>query len=429
MITVIQPPTSPTTKDTEELEKLLQEPDYSLPIDSLIQVSTHETKWIEDSIDPLSKIIADGRTAEEREILEKSKKITLTLEERDKELSEIRKDFPEAQKITSISDMYTNVQEIHSKSPKTGLQNELNASQQLGNTSERGLTLIDLSGNPKNNGERENVNLALNKATPKTLPVPMVSSQTLNTGTGHQNEPPPSKIPPEMFPTPPIPPGPPPTFAEAFVASQHGHRLIEALPYFSEELLPLTLSGQQGRLMGIGLEQNSETAFAEFALGDVQLTLNLNNELVPLEGEAYIMLRYPRDDHRPWNALVSSRPAAPSARNSPNPAIGSFSDNPNPDPIPNRSDQISVNPATSTINDLPSQPFKPTPDVEPGAPDTAPALFLQKTPLAASSDNEDQEHILTVTSSERDRLVAPVLSRSPASSLTVPSSPVLTPAS
>ena len=87
VITVIQPPLSPTTKDTEELEKLLQEPDYSLPIDSLIQVSTHETKWIEDSIDPLSKIIADGRTAEEREILEKSKKITLTLEERDKELS------------------------------------------------------------------------------------------------------------------------------------------------------------------------------------------------------------------------------------------------------------------------------------------------------------------------------------------------------
>ena len=39
--------------------------------------------------------------------------------------------------------------------------------------------------------------------------------------------------------------------------------------------------------MGIGLEQNSETAFAEFALGNVQLTLNPDNEPVPLEGKAY----------------------------------------------------------------------------------------------------------------------------------------------
>jgi len=87
VITVIQPPTSPTTKDTEELEKLLQEFNYKLPTDSSIQISNYETKWLEDSIDPLSKIIADGRTAEEREILEKLKKITLTLEERDKGLS------------------------------------------------------------------------------------------------------------------------------------------------------------------------------------------------------------------------------------------------------------------------------------------------------------------------------------------------------
>ena len=163
-----------------------------------------------------------------------------------------------------------------------------NALQQLENSSERELTLIDLSGSSKSLGKTENVNFELDIAIPKNVPVSMALSQILNTSKGQENKPSPSKKTPEMFPTPPNPPGPSSIFVEAFVTSQHDHRLIEALPYFSDELIPLTLSEQQGRLMGIGLEQNSETAFAEF----VQLTLNPENDPVPLEEKAYIRLWY-----------------------------------------------------------------------------------------------------------------------------------------
>ena len=127
--------------------------------------------------------------------------------------------------------MYTNVQEIHSKSPKTGPQDKLNTSQQPGNSSERELILINLSGNSKSLGETENVNIEPNIATPKNVPVSMALFQIINTGKVQENKPSPSKKTPEMFPTSPNPPEPPPTFAEAFVASQHGHRLIEALPF------------------------------------------------------------------------------------------------------------------------------------------------------------------------------------------------------
>jgi len=120
------------------------------------------------------------------------------------------------------------------------------------------------------------------------------------------------------------------------------------------------------------------------------------------------MLWYPRDNHRPWDALVSYRSAVPSARNSSHLFIRSSSNDLNSDC--NQFDQISVNSAASPNNNFPLQPFQPTSDNEPGAPSTAPALSPQRTPPAVFADNEDHQHISIATLNERDRLVAPVLS-------------------
>jgi len=157
-ITVIQPPTSPASRDTEELERLLQEPDYNLPIDSLIQVSTHETKWIEDLIDPLTKIVTKGRTDEEKEILEKSEIIHMQPEEYAARKSRISAEFPEVKwsqqsghESSEVIKTYKTPRKIASDSHKTGLQVEADTLQQQGNPPDRRLTLIDLTGNCKGN--------------------------------------------------------------------------------------------------------------------------------------------------------------------------------------------------------------------------------------------------------------------------------------
>ena len=428
-ITVVRPPASLSVKDTEELEKLLEEPGYRLPEDSAIQVSSYETQWLEDLIDPLSKIVTNGRATEEKEILGKFDSKTLQPDEAAEEISSVSKkisrvldeETSEACWVADIKRGSSGKVKVYSNTQKTRSQNEISMPQQQYDSPERGSTVIDLTGNSRNIGKTESVSLELNGSTSENLLDLMIPIQAIKANTGPQNKPSPPKNFPEMLSSSTDSPGPP-TFAEAFVANQHGHRLIEALPYFSDELMPLTLSGQQGRLMGIGLEQNSQHAFAEFALANVQLSLRLDNELIPLEGEAYIMLRYPRDDRRPWNALFSCRSASPSTRNSPNPSIDLSSDGSCYDPESTRSDQFSANSDASTKGELPSRPFIPTTNDEPGAPRPGTALVqsLQKPLPSALSDNESQ--CVPTKSNERDRLVVPVLS----CSLSPPSSPIAT---
>ncbi len=286
-----------TTRDTEELTSFLQEPDYELPVDSSIQVSTYETKWLEDLIDPLSKIVTNGRTAEEKEILEKSTVIYMDAKEMAEEKSRILTEFPKVQwnkepkqKNPEKVKVYTTPLETSSVCHKTESQDKLDTPQQQELPPNRRWTQVHLIGNSRNMSKTESVILELDKSISEKVLDPMTPLQAINMNTGPQNESSLPKSSPDMQSALPNPPGPP-IFSEAFVASQHGYRVIEALPYFPDELVPLTLSGQQERLMGIGLEQDSDTAFAEFALADVQLILNLDNELLSFEGEAYIMLQ------------------------------------------------------------------------------------------------------------------------------------------
>jgi len=85
-----------TLKEINELKLNLQDPNHGLPKDSLIKVSTYDTKWLEDKIDPLSKILAKGTTVEEQEILEKSESIPFQSEEFSEMEARILAEFPEA---------------------------------------------------------------------------------------------------------------------------------------------------------------------------------------------------------------------------------------------------------------------------------------------------------------------------------------------
>src|SRR6266540_6319233 len=80
-------------KEIDELKLNLQDSNYGLPKDSLI---TYDTKWLENKIDPLSKIVAKGITAEEKEILEKSELIPFQSEEFSKIEARILTEFSEA---------------------------------------------------------------------------------------------------------------------------------------------------------------------------------------------------------------------------------------------------------------------------------------------------------------------------------------------
>ncbi len=86
-------------KEIDELKLNLQDSNYGLPKDSLIKLSTYDTKWLENKIDPLSKIVAKGITAEEKEILEKSELIPFQSEEFSKIEARILTEFSEARWI------------------------------------------------------------------------------------------------------------------------------------------------------------------------------------------------------------------------------------------------------------------------------------------------------------------------------------------
>ena len=266
-ITVVRPPTNLSVKDTEELEKLLEKLGYRLPEDSAIQISSYETQWLEDLIDPLSKIVTNGRTTEEKEILGKFDSKTLQSDEAAEEISSVSK------KISRVLDgktseacwvadirrsssgevkVYSNSQRTGSSPQKTRPQNEISMPQQQYDSPERGSTVIDLTGNSRNIGKTESVSLELNRSTSENLLDLMIPIQAIKANTGPQNKPSPLKNFPEMLSFSTDLPGPP-TFAEAFVANQHGHRLIEALLYFSDELMPVRGVGP-GNQVDIKLE-------------------------------------------------------------------------------------------------------------------------------------------------------------------------------
>ena len=123
------------------------------------------------------------------------------------------------------------------------------------------------------------------------------------------------------------------------------------------------------------------------------------------------MLQYPLEDRRPWDALFFCCAYLPSAPNSPNSSINHGSEL---DPGLNQSDHASAISGASTNFGLPSQLFNPSPNNEPGALNLAPAQLPLRTPPAVSSSNEDRRTDSNVNSNERNRLVAPVLSRSSA---------------
>ena len=70
-----------------------------MPKNSLIKVSTYDTKWLEDRIDPLSKIVTDGKTAEERKILENFELLPSTSKEMSEIEARIMAEFPEEDRV------------------------------------------------------------------------------------------------------------------------------------------------------------------------------------------------------------------------------------------------------------------------------------------------------------------------------------------
>ncbi len=174
----------------------------------------------------------------------------------------------------------------------------------------------------------------------------------------------------------------PPTVAEAYVASQHGQHLLDALPAFSEELVPLLLSTSQARLMGIGLEQESSNAFAEIVARDAQLSLTVNNEDLLLEGDVYLILWYPRADLRPWNALISSHSTAPTMHSS---VSSTWISSPDRARFGNSDHAPAISAASNT-----NVPFLGHPLLrEPGALEEAPAL-THTTLLSTLHSNETE---------------------------------------
>ena len=386
-ITIIQPPADATLKELNELEQCLEDPDHDLPKDSLIKLSTYDTKWLEDQIDPLSKIVADGKLAEGKEILEKSEQTSLQQEEVSEIQARILAEFPEARWMKKHEEERSNkLKEV--KSPqgtdsstcKIEPQGEPDNSQRQGKHQSNRLTLIDLSGTCQQDDKTGSVIQLPDKSTSDILPEPRDPFQGLSTNLAYLNEP----SPPKHSPEPPnmsenhYPPAPP-TIAEAYVANQHGQRLLDALPAFSEELVPLSLSTGQARMMGIGLEQDSGNAFAEIVARDAQLNLMVNNEGHLLEGDLYFILWYPHADLRPWNVLVAPQSSTQSMHSSVPSTRISF-----PDTAPfGNSDQPPANSSSLTTN----VPLLGLPLLrEPGALETAPALSPTTSPSTTRSN-------------------------------------------
>ena len=284
-------------------------------------------------------------------------------------------EFPEARWMKKLEEGEFNklkeivsLQKTELTTHKAKPQDEPDMPQDQRNPQASSLTLIDLTGSHQNDDKVGSVSQKLRESTSGILPESQDSPQGLSMNLAHPNKP----SPPNHSPEPPnmseghYPPAPP-IVAEAYVASQHSQHLLDTLPAFSDELSPLTMSTGQARLMGIGLEQNSSNAFAEIAATNAQLTLTVNNEGMTLEGDVYIILRYPRADTRPWNALVETHSLAQSMHSS---AASTRISSPDTSQI-GSSDQRPENSGSSTTNvpNLGHPPFR-----GPGALETAPAL-------------------------------------------------------
>jgi hypothetical protein len=386
-----------TLNEINELEHCLQGTDSELSKDSLIKVSTYDTKWLEDKIDPLSKIVTDGKTAEESKIPENSELLPSPSEEVSEIEARILAEFPEARWMKKLEEGEYNklkeiisLQEEESTTHKKGPQDEPDIPQDQRNPQASSLTLIDLTGNCLNEEKTGSVSQKPKESTSDILPESQDSFQGLSTNLAHPNEP----SPPNHSPEPPnmsenhYPPAPP-TIAEAYVASQHGQRLLDALPDFSEQLVPLSLTTGHARMMGIGLEHNSGNAFAEIVAANAQIILSDNNEGMALEGDVYIILRYPRADTRPWNALVSPQASAQTMHSSAASRRISSSDTSR---IGN-SDQRKENSGSSTTDvpvlGLPL--FR-----EPGALETAPALSITSPTTSPLTTHSNEREIVDV---------------------------------
>src|SRR6266545_2125757 len=342
--------------------------------DSLIKLSTCDTKWLEDKIDPLSKILAKGTTAEEKEILGKPESIPFQSEEFSEMEARILTGFPEArwmkehiQEKSIILKEIRTLQETGLSPHKIQPQDKPDTPQKQKTPLASSLTLIDLTENCQSDDKIGSVSIKLKECTSGNLPELTDSFQGLSMNLGHPNEPLPLQFSPDPSNMSENHNPAPPTVAEAYVASQHGQHLLDTLSAFSEELVPLLLSTSQARLMGIGLEQESSNAFAEIVARDAQLSLIVNNEDFLLEGDVYLVLQYPHADLQPWNALISSHSTAPTMHSSmsstwiSSPDIAQFGN----------SDHVLANSAASTTN----VPFLELSLLrEPGALEEAPVL-------------------------------------------------------
>src|SRR6266702_4406858 len=133
-------------------------------------------------------------------------------------------------------------------------QGEPDISQGQGKHQSNRLTLIDLSGTCQQDDKTGSVSQLPDKSTSDILPEPRDPFQRLSMNLAYLNEPSPPKHSPELPNMSENHYSPAPsTIAEAYVANQHGQHLLDALPAFSKELVPLSLSTGQARMIGIGL--------------------------------------------------------------------------------------------------------------------------------------------------------------------------------
>ncbi|KAF8949855.1 hypothetical protein BDZ97DRAFT_1934954 [Flammula alnicola] len=92
-----------------------------------------------------------------------------------------------------------------------------------------------------------------------------------------------------------------PQYAEAAIAAQHATRIIRSITDRIDRLEPITLESPRGTLIGVGLAEGSEYAFAEFSLLNTQLSTIRGNTPLSMTGDAYLHLRFHKNDRRVWD--------------------------------------------------------------------------------------------------------------------------------
>jgi hypothetical protein len=90
-------------------------------------------------------------------------------------------------------------------------------------------------------------------------------------------------------------------YAEATVAAQHATCTMRAGAKRTEPVDAITVELPRGTLIGIGIAEGSDYTFAEFALLDVHLSTTCGNTPLSLSGDAYLHLRFHRNDRQVWN--------------------------------------------------------------------------------------------------------------------------------